>query len=87
MSEVSENLSEVPVTFFRFNPDSYKHPQEHKTFGLDARHEILKREIEAVRNRTREEENAAPWIEVVYLFYDQDNPLIAQNLSTRLVYE
>ena len=90
MSKISENLSDVPITFIRFNPDTYKHPQEHKTMGLESRYPILQREIELVRNRTREQEeaDAFPWIEVIYLFYDQDAPAIAQNIkSKRFVYE
>ena len=71
------------MVVIRWNPDTYKVPAGTKRLGRDQRLEMfvkLKRLL-----RARPVTPTRPKIEVFYMFYDPDNPLICQNLSVRFV--
>ena len=86
MSRISENLSNSSIAFIRFNPTNYVPPMDEKCLSLTERYSILVREINAIRKRSSKDEEKRPFIEVIYLFYDQNNPVIVQSLPKKFVY-
>ena len=82
ISKISENLSGSPITVLRFNPHKYTPVSgELYVFPRD-RYSILLREFNSIVNLEKDKD---AFIEIVYLFYDRDNPQIVQNIPKRFV--
>ena len=71
------------MTVIRWNPDTYKAGKGEKRLTRKERLELFVALKKTLRARTAVEQ--LPRIEVFYMFYDMDNPLICQNLTRHFV--
>lgn len=83
IAELSEALGGLPLSVLRVNPHSYVPPAGQFYVRPKDRYPIVLRELQAIFDTSS---SSRPMIEVIYFFYDQDNPVITQNLPKRFVY-
>ena len=69
------------VIWIRWNPDNYAPPKGTRKLGLQERLAVLARVLREVETRRFESK-----IQVIYLFYNADNPLLVRNIAKELLY-
>jgi len=81
LDEIIDEFKDGKIVFVRWNPDYYRPPEDKKRKNRTERTEAL---LDLTRNILSDP--PSEHISIYYMFYNEDNPVIAKRWKTHLIY-
>ena len=81
MNEIMDEMSDLALSFIRWNPDYYEFNGKRGNKSRQQRLELL---LKLVRKVSRKKSDT---VTVYYMFYSKDNPVITKELNVKMIYD